>query len=307
MTTHVWIPPGTPDRYVERLPKGPELHVLPADAEADGSLGPGQFVIAGFQREHLPALLPRIQDVRVVQAMSAGVEDLLGHIPEGAILCDGAGIHDVSVAEWTVMAILASYRELPRQIASQLEARWQRPGIGEMSDLMGLDVLIVGYGAIGRALEARLQPFGVNIVRVGRQARRDVHPAADLPSLLPHADVVVILLPLTPQTTGFADAGFIARMKAGALLVNPSRGRVVQTPALVDALRERRIRAALDVTDPEPLPDGHELWTLPGVLITPHTAGTVRGMFDRAWDLVARQLQKFLDGQPLDNVVSEGY
>lgn len=239
--------------------------------------------------------------------MSAGIEDLLGHIPGGAILCNGAGIHDISVAEWTVMAILAMYRHLPEMVSSMNAARWKRLSIEEMSDLDGVNVLIVGYGAIGRALEARLAPFGMNIVRVGRHARTGVHTTSELPELLPQADVVVILLPLTPETSGFVDAKFIARMKHGALLVNPSRGRVVETPTLTEAVREQRIRAALDVTDPEPLPDGHELWTLPGILITPHVAGTVKGMFDRAWSLVARQLRKYLNGEPLDNVVSEGY
>lgn len=305
--THVWIPPGTPDKYVALFPKNIVLHVLPSDAGDGGSLGPGQFVIAGFSRERFPELVRRIEDVRVVQAMSAGIEDLLGHIPEGAILCDGAGIHDLSVAEWCVMTILATYRELPQQILSQSRAEWKRPSIRQMSDLDGVNVLIVGYGAIGRALEVRLKPFGVNIVRVGRHPRPDVSTVADLPALLPRADIVVTLLPLTPETTGFVDTKFISQMKHGALLVNPSRGRVVDTEALIAALREHRIRAALDVTEPEPLPHDHELWRLPGVLITPHIGGTVKGMFDRAWNLVVRQLNRYLNGEPLDNVVSEGY
>lgn len=308
MTTHVWIPPETAEeRYLERLPTNVELHVLPDEASETGPLGPGQFVVAGYQRRHLAEILPRIQDVRVVQAMSAGIEDLIGHIPDGAVLCDGAGIHDIPVSEWTVMAMLATYRRLPEQVLSQHEARWVRPRFTDMADLEGATVLIVGYGSIGRALEARLLPFGVSVLRVGRRPREGVHTVADLPALLPRSDVVVILLPFTPTTEGFVDMKFIARMKPGALLVNPARGRVVQTAALIDALRGGRIRAALDVTDPEPLPDGHELWTLPGVLITPHIGGAVRAMPERGWNLVVRQLEKFLKGEALDNVVSEGY
>lgn len=306
-TTNVWIPAGTADRHISLLPDGIALHVLPKDDSDHKPLGPGQFVVAGFQREHLPEVLKRLEDVRVVQAMSAGIEDLIGHVPEGAILCDGAGIHDVGVAEWVVMAMLAMYRELPQQVMTQREARWKRPRFGTMSDLEGAQVLIVGYGAIGRALEARLLPFGVNIMRTGRRARSGVHAVSELPSLLPRADVVVILLPLTPETQGFVNSDFISRMKPGSLLVNPSRGRVVETSALMQALKDHRIRAALDVTDPEPLPDGHELWTMDGVLITPHTAGTVSAMIDRAWNLVARQLRTYLNGEPLDNVVAEGY
>lgn len=239
--------------------------------------------------------------------MSAGIEDLLGRIPPGAILCDGAGIHDISVAEWIVMAMLAMYRELPQHVLSQHAARWNRPVFGSLSDLEGANVLIVGYGSIGRALETRLVPFGVNITRVTRTPRAGTKTIGDLPSLLPQADVVIILLPLTPETEGFVNADFISRMKPGALLINPARGRVVSTAALQQALAEHRIRAALDVTDPEPLPDGHELWSMDGLLITPHVAGSVKGMIDRAWALVARQLPKYLNGEPLDNVVSDGY
>ena len=264
-------------------------------------------MVAGFRRQHLPEVLRRLDDVRVVQAMSAGVDDLIGHIPAGAVLCDGAGIHDLSVAEWTVMVILAMYRELPKEVMNQHLARWRHPGLGPLRDLDGVNVLIVGYGAIGHALEARLLPFGVNITRVGRRARPGVSTAAELPSLLADADVVVVLLPLTIETERFVDARFISHMKPGALLVNPSRGRVVDTTALMNAVGEHRIRAALDVTDPEPLPDGHPLWKLDGVLITPHVAGTVVGMIDRAWSLVARQLRKYLNGEPLDNLVADGY
>ena len=307
MATHVWIPEGTSPEHVALLPGGVELHVLPVDATGTGQLGAGQFVVAGFQRRHLPELLPRLSEVKVVQAMSAGVEDLVGRIPAGAVLCDGAGIHDVPMAEWIVMAMLAMYRRLPVEVLSQQAARWQRPDAASMSDLEGANVLIVGYGSIGRALEARLSAFGVEIVRVGRHARAGVHGAADLPALLPEADVVVVLLPLTPSTEGFVDANFIGRMRPGALLVNPSRGRIVVAAALREALAAGKIRAALDVTDPEPLPDGHELWTTPHVLITPHIGGAVRAMQNRAWGLVARQLRKYLSGEPLDNVVSDGY
>ena len=264
------------------LPGDISLHVLPTDASGDSSLGPGQFVVAGFGRRILPDLLPRMEEVRVVQAMSAGVEDLVGRMPPGVVLCDGAGIHDIPVAEWVVMAMLAMYRRLPDEVVSQKAARWVRPEAPTMGDLEGANVLIVGYGSIGRAVEARLAGFGVNIVRVGRRGREGVHSADELPRLLPDADVVMILLPLTPDTRGFVDSRFIASMRPGALLVNPSRGRVVVTSALMEALASHRIRAALDVTDPEPLPDGHELWRMDGVLITPHIGGAVRRMHERA-------------------------
>jgi phosphoglycerate dehydrogenase-like enzyme len=280
---------------------------LPKPSSSPDRLGAGQFVVAGFIRRGFTDLLKRLDDVRVVQTMSAGVEDLVGHIPQGAVLCDAAGVHDASVADWVVMAILAMYRQLPRFVVDQQLGLWRHPEGDGLADLEGVSVLIVGYGSIGRAVETRLTPFGVTIHRVGLHARAGVNGAADLPDLLPRADVVVILLPLTAETNRFVDSKFLASMRKGALLVNPSRGRVVDTDALMQAIEQRRIRAALDVTDPEPLPEGHPLWRLDGVLVTPHMAGSVAGAYDRAWRLIAAQLRRYLSGEPLINVVSEGY
>jgi len=224
------------------------------------------------------------------------------------ILCDGAGIHDVPVAEWVVMATLASIRNLPQHVLDQHGGRWRQPGRADrMGDLDGATALIVGYGSIGRALEARLAPFGVRFLRVGRHAREGVGSAADLPAMLAQADIVVILLPLTPETRGFVDARFVSQMRPGALLVNPSRGAIVDTEALADAIGSGRISAALDVTDPEPLPDGHRLWGMKGVLITPHIGGWVTRVYERAWKLVEEQLKRYLDGEPLLNIVNKGY
>lgn len=289
------------------LPAGIEIHILPSTDNPPARLGPGEFVVAGFQRKNLPEVLSRLDGVRVVQAMSAGVEDLVGRIPDGAVLCDAAGVHNAPVADWVVMAILAMHRRLPRFVLKQHLGQWRYPDYEGMTDLEGLTVLIVGYGSIGRSVEARLAGFGVSIERVGLHARPGVSEAADLPRLLPNADVVVILLPLTPQTRGFVDAKFLSLMSPGALLVNPARGRIVDTDALMDALKQHRIRAALDVTDPEPLPDGHPLWAMDGVMITPHIGGAVERAYVRAWQLVAEQLRMYLKGEPLKNVVADGY
>src|SRR4029077_2902446 len=130
-------------------------------------------------------------------------------------------------------------------------------------DLEGAAVLILGHGSIGRAVERRLEPFGARVTGVARRARDGVHGMDELPGLLGEADVVVVLLPLTPLTRGMVDAGFLAAMREGALLVNAARGPIVDTGALLDAVRSGRISCALDVTDPEPLPDGHPLWSTP--------------------------------------------
>jgi phosphoglycerate dehydrogenase-like enzyme len=168
-------------------------------------------------------------------------------------------------------------------------------------------VLIVGYGSIGRAVERRLAGFEVEVSRVARRARDGVAPVSDLPALLPTADVVVILAPVTAETIGMVDAGFLARMKDGALLVNAARGSLVVTDALVAELRQGRLRAAVDVTDPEPLTPGHPLWEAPGLLITPHVAASTPVSAARSVAFVRAQAGRFIGGQPLQNVIAGKY
>jgi phosphoglycerate dehydrogenase-like enzyme len=262
-------------------------------------------LISGFDAKRTIEILPQLADLRVVQTLSAGVDTLVEHIPPGVVLCDASGVHDASVSEWVVMATLAMRRRLPECVLSQRDATWR--GTGGGADLEGARVLILGYGSIGRALEKRLERFGAGVVRVARRARDGVHGVDELPGLLPDADVVVILLPLTVETRGMVDAGFLATMRPGSLLVNAARGPIVDTDALLAALGSEHIRCALDVTDPEPLPDGHPLWSAPGVLITPHIGGAVERLFERAWRFAGEQVRRYLDGEPLLNVVSNGY
>jgi phosphoglycerate dehydrogenase-like enzyme len=169
--------------------------------------------------------------------------------------------------------------------------------------------MILGYGSIGAALEARLAPFEVELIRVARHARRGVHSVDDLESLLPRAGIVVVLLPLTRATTGLLDGGMLERMREGALLVNAARGQILDTAALLEQVRSHRLRAALDVTDPEPLPPDHPLWNEPGVLITPHFAGDTLAAERRAFALVGEQVRRYVRGEPLANVVErvQGY
>jgi phosphoglycerate dehydrogenase-like enzyme len=251
--------------------------------------------------------ISRIDGLRVVQTMSAGVDRIVDLIPAGITLCDASGVHDVGVAEWIVMAILASNRRLPQLIEAQQRGSWRHGEAARGDDLDGSRLLVLGYGSIGRAVEERLRPFGVAVDRVARREREGVHPLADLPALIPSADILVVLLPLTLETRGFVGPEILSLMKSGSLLVNASRGAVVDTAALMAALADGRIRAALDVTDPEPLPDGHPLWSMPGVLITPHVAGDVSHEEDRAWALVADQVGRLARGEPLRNVVTDGY
>jgi phosphoglycerate dehydrogenase-like enzyme len=305
---HAWIPAGTLPEHRAMLPRNVTVHDLPEDGAAvPDHLGTGQFLVAAFRPDRLDQLIARLDGLQVVQTMSAGVDHFAGHIPDGVTLCDGSGIHDVPVAEWVLMVVLASLHGLPDHLAAQRDGAWRPGRLGGGDDLDGTTVLIVGHGSIGRAVEERMRPFGANFLRVALHRRAGVSSLDELPSLLPQAGVVVILVPLTATTRGLVDATFLARMEKGALLVNASRGPIVDARALNEALRAGRVRAALDVTDPEPLPAGDPLWSAPGLIITPHVAGFVRRRLDRSWALIADQMRRFAEGAPLRNVVADGY
>jgi phosphoglycerate dehydrogenase-like enzyme len=239
-----------------------------------------------------------------VQTITAGVDWLRPHLPPGVTLCNARGAHDASTAEWVVAAMLGTLRGFPAFSAAQAAGEWAYQGTDQLADK---SVLIVGYGSIGAAVERRLAGFEVTVGRVARDARAGVAGVAELPALLPEADVVVLLVPYTPETAGLADAGFLARMKDGALLVNAARGAVVDTAALVAEVSRGRLRAALDVTDPEPLPPGHPLWSLPGVFLTPHVAASTPVSRQRAAGLVRDQVLAYTRGEPLRNVIGGTY
>jgi phosphoglycerate dehydrogenase-like enzyme len=220
------------------------------------------------------------------------------------VLCSARGAHDVPVSEWVLAAILSDVKNLATARDHQREERWVTEPVGR---LKGSTVLLLGYGSIARAVEDRLQPFGVRILRIARRPRAGVATMEALPALLPQADIVVILLALTPETAGTVDAAFLRRMKSGALLVNAARGRLVDTGALLQALEGGRVRAVLDVTDPEPLPAGHPLWRAPGALITPHVGGNTADWQKTTYILARAQLQRWVRGEPLLNLVEAGY
>jgi len=173
---------------------------VPAAGTLPDRLGRGEFLVADYNQARVIEAIPRVENLRVVQTMAAGVDWLLDAIPPGVTLCDGAGVHDVPIAEWVVMTMLAACHNLPTHVNAQHTGHWHRVGVDSAGDdLEGTTVLIVGYGSIGRAVEARLMPFGVKVLRVARHEREGVQSLAELPELLPRADVVVILLPLTTE------------------------------------------------------------------------------------------------------------
>ncbi|GAB3876765.1 2-hydroxyacid dehydrogenase [Terrabacter terrigena] len=248
--------------------------------------------------------------LRVVQLQSAGYEEFLPDLPVGVTLCNAAGVHDASTAELALTLTLASVREIPKFVASQASSTWEPLVL--RSALADSRVLVVGYGRIGRAVTRRLAPFEVTVTAVASRAREGdnlvphVHGIDELPGLLPSHDVVVVIVPLTDATRGLFDADTLGRMPDGALLVNVARGPVVDTDALLAECASGRLRAALDVTDPEPLPADHPLWTTPGVLITPHVGGATQAMRPRAKALVRRQVQAMLTGDAPVNAVATG-
>ncbi|AKT52320.1 2-hydroxyacid dehydrogenase [Arsenicicoccus sp. oral taxon 190] len=250
------------------------------------------------------ASLPRL---RGFQLLSAGFEHAIPFVPQGVQLCNARGVHAAATAEMALTLTLAAQRNVAWFLCGHREQHWQdkhfEPGLADHR------VLVVGYGDIGQAIVRRLLPFECEVTVVASRARGGddlvprVHGIDELADLLPRHDVVILILPHTDATDRLLDADMLARMPQGALLVNVARGRVVDTDALVAATASGRIRAALDVVDPEPLPDGHPLWSTPGVLIAPHVGGMADGFWSRATALIRRQVGHLVAGEPLDNGV----
>ncbi|AIG74549.1 MULTISPECIES: 2-hydroxyacid dehydrogenase [Amycolatopsis] len=245
-----------------------------------------------------------LPNVKLVQLLAAGAEDWVGKVPDGVLLSTCRGAHGGSSAEWVVAVLLTIYRDLGGFADGHRRKHWER----RITDtLQGKRALIVGAGDLGRHLRRRLETFDVRCTMVGATAREGVHGNDELPGLLPDHDITVLMVPLTPHTRGMADAEFLAAMPDDAILVNVSRGPVVDTGALVAELASGRLRAALDVTDPEPLPEGHPLWDVPGLLLTPHVAGAVSGRRQRAYAVVVRELSHYLGGELPKNLVHGEY
>jgi len=302
---HVLVPSRAIGAAVEALSPRVRAHRTdPADGPPTGEAALAQVWVPRSGGAPIPGqdffdALPRL---RLVQLLSAGAENFAGRLPEGVLLCNARGAHTPATAEWAVTATLAAQRGIPFFVREQEAGRWS---MSTHRSLVGARVLVVGAGDIGRTIGRMLAGFDVELTYVARTARDGVRAMEDLPELLPHADVVILIVPVTPETRGMVDAAFLAAMPDGALLVNAARGVVVDTDALVAELEARRLRAALDVTDPEPLPPGHPLWLAPGLLLTPHVGGAVPETNARAAAAVTDQLARVLAAEPLRNVVGD--
>jgi phosphoglycerate dehydrogenase-like enzyme len=254
--------------------------------------------MGGADAVALMAGMPRLE---VVQSLSSGVDDVLDAVPPQAVLCNGRGLgHEEGTAELAAALILASLRRLPGFVRQQDQRSWRHV---RADSLDGKRVLLVGHGAIGAAIEERLTPFGARFSRVSRTARDGVAPLSQLSELAAAADIMLVCIALTPQTRGLIDRGVLAALPAGALVVNVARGPVIDSPALARELAAGRLRAALDVTDPEPLPPDRPEWGLPNVLVTPHVGGDTTAFSGRCASFVADQVARHAAGQQLRNIV----
>ena len=302
--TRVWLP-DAPDKFGP-LPAGIEADVWTGGEDLPESADQVEYVVLPFGvKPELIRKIAALPSLKTIQILSAGADHVLPYLPSRITLCNARGAHTAATAEVTVGAIIASVRNFPRFAVAQRDGRWDYT-VSE--PIGGKHVLIVGYGDIGAAVERRLAGWDVTVERVARRARDGVHAIGELPGLLPNADVVVILVPVTDETRQLVDKDFLRAMKDGALLVNASRGVIVDNDALLEALSSGKITAALDVTDPEPLPAGHPLWQAPGLLLTPHVGGAIYESRERAYQVVSEQLARLAAGEPLRNVIGDrGY
>ncbi len=302
------------------FPEGIEL--IPVSGELDHDVEIDVWIPDPYSTKALRAW-PRLRGVKLVLAMMAGTEWIPETVGPHVTICNAHGAHNIPTAEWTVAAIFAMLKYFPLYLDIQRSGVWKRrfeasahyaamtgdarafyPPV-MLEELTGKTVLLVGYGAIGKEIERMLAPFDVKLLRVARSARTEpeVHAVRELDNLLPRAEVVVLILPSTPESRGLIGRRQLTLMRQGALLVNAARGPIVDTDALVEALQQGRIRAALDVTDPEPLPEGHPLWSCPNLLLTPHVAASTPQFAPRALRTVADELRRYMSGEPLRNVV----
>ena len=245
-------------------------------------------------------IIPKMKNLKVVHYNQAGYEDILPHIPQGVSLSNGTGIHDVSTSELAVGLTIASRRGFAEFMDNQKQGIWKRTTKPALADS---HVGIIGYGHIGKRIGSLLEMFETKVTAFTRSGSDGSIKIAEFDAYLPKLDVIILILPLTAESKNFMNAERIKKMKDGATLVNVARGAIVDTDALVAELHTGRITAGLDVTDPEPLPEGHPLWSAPNVIISPHVGGDSGAFQPRARTMVQQQLQLLSENKPLLNQI----
>lgn len=302
----VWQPFADLVEVTGPVPTGVQMTVWDGITDVPPDAGEVEALVVPYlASERAIGLLDELPALRLLQTLTAGTDSLAGRIPPQVTVCNARGLHDTATAEQALTLTLAARNDVTAYERQRQQGIWntlrQRPGLADAS------VVLLGYGSIGRAIEARLLPFECRITRVARTARDEaaghVHAFDELPTLVAGADILIVVAPLTPQTRGLVGADLLARLPDGALVVNVGRGAIVDTDALVAELGSGRLQAALDVTDPEPLPAGHPLWTVPGLVLLPHIGGHSRAFDPRARKLVADLLGRLGEGRdPLNPV-----
>ncbi|MBX9978566.1 MAG: hypothetical protein K2Z76_03220, partial [Mycobacterium gordonae] len=278
--------------------------------DPSGPLSPEQcdaaILIPPYRSSHRPIpLLKELRGLRMVQLLSAGADEWASDVPPDVILATARGAHAGPVSEWVLSAILCLYRQWPALVDFKREHTWAHRRVAA-DTLAGSRVLILGAGAIGGAVAERLRAFDALPVLIASRERAGVLSPEAVPEILPTCDAVVITAPLTDSTQGMVDVAFLGALPDGALVVNAARGKIVDTDALVAELQTGRLRAALDVTEPEPLPEDHRLWDCPGTIISPHMARTVPGTNALCYAVAAEQIRTFLSGGSPSNAVVAG-
>jgi phosphoglycerate dehydrogenase-like enzyme len=293
-----WIVEGYEFPVGVQVTECDDLGELAADA-----ISSAEFVVLPYDGSSISIkeAIARMTNVKVIQTLTAGFDNVQPFMPADVTLCNAAGVHDDATSELAVLLTLSVLRDMPRSYKAQQDRHWETYFSRSLADKT---VLLIGYGNVGKAAEKRLLGFGCKVIPVARTARDHVHAISDLPNLIPSADVVMLIVPNNPGTVNLVDAKFLASMKDNSVLVNVARGVVVDTEALLAELRTGRISAALDVTDPEPLPANHPLWSLPNVIITSHNGGEGDVFWDRARARIHSQFDLWLAGKPLECVIT---
>jgi phosphoglycerate dehydrogenase-like enzyme len=302
MTRHIiapnWIAKGYEFPTDVKVTECDDLGELAPEVIADAD-----FVILPYEGSSISIdeAISRMSEVQVIQTLTAGFDNVQPFVPANVTLCNAAGVHDDATSELAVLLTLSVLRDMPRSFKAQQDRHWETYFARSLADKT---VLLIGYGNVGKAAEKRLQGFGCKVIPVAKTARVHVHAISELPDLIPSADVVMLIVPNNPGTVNLVDAKFLASMKDDSVLVNVARGVVVDTDALVAELKTGRISAALDVTEPEPLPADHVLWSLPNVIITSHNGGEGDVFWERARTRIHSQFDLWLTGQPLECVIT---
>lgn len=301
-TTTILVPSVDERKVLDDLPNTRIVTYSPTDLPPEAA--EARILVSGrYSPTDLEPILPDLEHLGMIQTLNAGVDQWTGHVPADVILSNARGAHGAATAEWAATALLSVFRNIPRYVQNQEHHLWEPM---ECESLVGKRILIIGAGDLASNLKRRLVAFDAIVSLVGRTARNDVSAIDEFPTLLPSQDAVVLMVPLSPETHHLANAEFLARLPDHAVVVNAARGPIVDTDALLAELQRGRLRAALDVTDPEPLPADHPLWDAPGLFLTPHVGGHTRGSNLRAWNVARTQIAQFLKGARPDNAIDLG-